>query len=182
MAVYGWERICAAETVSTFRLATTTLPIFKRMTVIGTGWAMEPTPEAHVNRIKQHLQTGRTVLARLTDPSTYDIEGAEPDMDQITLAPPLPEDYFYVATDERDPEAIKSINAAGAIMLSDLLTMEDRRDFGWPLMITDVRALVEQALLVHSAFFYGHGMSSLAGVITNLRAARGADPRTMVLD
>ena len=154
----------------------------KRMTVVEAGWAMESTPEAHVNRVKQRLQAGRTVLARLTNLSTYEIEGAEPDMDQITLLPPLPEDYFYVATDERNSEALKVITDAGAVMLSDLLTMEDRREFGWPLMITDVCALVEQALLMHSAFFYGHGMSSLAGVITNLRAARGADPRTMLLD
>jgi len=143
---------------------------------------MESTPEAHVNRVKSRLQTGRTVLATLTDLTTYEFEGAEPDMDQIMLAPPLPDDFFYVATDERNPEAMKVISDAGAVMLSDLLTMEDRRAFGWPLIITDVRALVEQALLVRSAFFYGHGMSSLAGVITNLRAARGADPRTMLLD
>ena len=143
---------------------------------------MENTPEAHVNRVRQRLQTGRTVLARLTNLSTYDFEGAESDTDQIMLPPPLPEDYFYVATDERDPEAMKAITDAGAVLLSDLLTIEDRREFGWPLMITDVRALVEQALLVQSAFFYGHGMSSLAGVITNLRAALGADPRTMLLD
>jgi hypothetical protein len=143
---------------------------------------MESTPEAHVNRVKNRLQRGRAILEQLKDLSTYDIEGAKPDTEQITVPPPLPNDFFYVATDERDPEAVKVISNAGAIMLSDLLTMDDRRVFGWPLMITDVRALVEQALLMHSAFFYGHGMSSLAGVITNLRAARGADPRTMLLD
>jgi hypothetical protein len=143
---------------------------------------MEHAPDAHVQRVKDRLETGRLVIERLGDLSTYDIEGAEPDMEQVTLSPPLPGDAFYVATDERDPEALKIISNAGAVMLPDLLTMEDRRVFGWPLMITDVRALVEQALLMHSAFFYGHGMSSLAGVITNLRAARGADPRTMLLD
>jgi hypothetical protein len=143
---------------------------------------MEGTPQDHVNRIKDRLQRGRTVLAQLSDPRTYDFEGAVPDMDQVALSPPMPGDAFYVATDERDPEALKVIANAGAVLLSDLLTIEDRREFGWPLMITDVRALVEQALLVHSAFFYGHGMSSLAGVIINLRASRGADPRTMLLD
>ena len=49
-------------------------------------------------------------------------------------------------------------------------------------MITDVLALVEQQLLAHSAFFHGHAMSSLAGVVMNLRAARGADPRIILLD
>ena len=143
---------------------------------------MEHTPQAHVDRVKNRLERGRTIIADLDHPRTYDFEGAEPDMEQVTVPPPMSGDPFYVATDERDPEALKVITDAGAVLLSDLLTMEDRREFGWPLMITDVRALVEQALLVHCAFFYGHGMSSLAGVITNLRAARGADPRTMLLD
>jgi len=143
---------------------------------------MEPTAEAHVERVKDRLQTGREAIAHLTVIATYDFEGAKPGMEQITLPPPLAGDAFYVATDERDPDGRQVISDAGAVMMADLLTMEDRRAFGWPLMITDVLALVEQALLVHSAFFYGHGMSSLAGVITNLRAARGADPRTMLLD
>ena len=151
-------------------------------TVVRTGWAMESTVQAHVERVKDRLQTGREAIAHLTVIATYDFEGAEPDMEQITLPPPLAGDAFYVATDERDPDGRQVISDAGAVMMADLLTIEDRRAFGWPLMITDVLALVEQALLVHSAFFYGHGMSSLAGVITNLRAARGADPRTMVLD
>ena len=68
------------------------------------------------------------------------------------------------------------------MFLNDLLTIEDRRAFGWPLIITDVRALVEQALLAHSAYFYAHSMSSVAGGIMNMRAARGADPRTILLD
>jgi hypothetical protein len=143
---------------------------------------MEVRPEAHVERVKDRLEKGREAIANLTNITTYDFEGAEPDMEQITLPPPLPGDAFYVATDERDPDARQVISDAGAVMISDLLTMEDRRAFGWPLVITDILALVEQALLVHSAFFYGPGASSLAGVITNLRAARGADPRTMLLD
>jgi sensor domain CHASE-containing protein len=46
----------------------------------------------------------------------------------------LPDDRFFVATDERDPDALQVISDAG-----DLLEMEDRRAFGWPLMLTDVR-------------------------------------------
>ena len=143
---------------------------------------MEPTPEAHVQRVKERLRTGRSVLEHLSDISTYDLEGARPNLEQVMLPPPLPEDRFYVATDESTPEGLQAIRDAGAVLLSDLLTMEDRRDFGWPLMISDVRATVEQAVLFHSAYFYGHALSSLAGIVTNMRAARGADPRTMLLD
>lgn len=143
---------------------------------------MESTPEAHVRRVKERLQAGREILEHISNLATYDLHGAKPDLEQITLPPPLPDDYFFVATDERSPEGLKTIRDAGAVLMMDLLTMEDRRDFGWPLIFTDVMALAEQAVLFHSAFFYGHAMSSLAGVITNMRAARGADPRTMFLD
>jgi hypothetical protein len=89
---------------------------------------------------------------------------------------------FFIATDERDPDVLRKFAAAGAVFMSDLLTMEDRQAFGWPMMITDVMALVEQQLLVRSSYFYGHCMSSFAGVIMNMRAGHGADPRTMLLD
>ena len=89
---------------------------------------------------------------------------------------------FYIATDERNSSALDIIASKGAVFMGDLLTIEDRRLFGWPLMITDVRALVEQATLAHAGYFYAHGMSSVAGGITNMRAGRGADPRTLLLD
>jgi hypothetical protein len=142
---------------------------------------MESTPEAHVQRVKERLASGREILEHISNLVTYDLEGVMPNLEQVTLHPPLPDDNFYVATDERSPEGLQAIRDGGAVLMMDLLTMEDRRNFGWPLIITDVMALVEQAVLFHSAFFYGHSMSSLAGVITNMRAARGADPRTMLL-
>ena len=139
-------------------------------------------PEAHVQHVKARLQSGVATLVDLHHLTTYDLDGAQPDLEQVALPSPRSDDPFFVATDERDPDARRKIAAAGAVFMSDLLTLDDRRAFGWPLMITDILALVEQQLLAHSAFFYGHAMSSLAGVIMNLRAARGADPRTMLLD
>ncbi|KAH8993725.1 hypothetical protein EDB92DRAFT_376405 [Lactarius akahatsu] len=150
------------------------------------GWAMEMGPEDHIQRVKDRLQAGRTALVDLHynhNWQTYDdLDGVMLDPEQATLPPPRAEDPFFIATDERDPDARRTFAAAGAVFLSDLLTMEDRRDFGWPLMITDLVALVEQQLLVRSSFFYGHGLSSFAGAILNMRAGRGADPRTTVLD
>lgn len=89
---------------------------------------------------------------------------------------------FYIATDERDPAALAAIAARGAVFLGDLLTPADARAFGWPLLLTDVRALVEQAVLARAGFFYAQAMSSLAGGVVNLRGAPGADPRTAVLE
>lgn len=157
----------------------------KPKTVLRIKWAKEIDPEAHVRHVKERLQSGVATLVDLHfrgHLTTYDLDGAQPDLAQVTLLSPRSGDPFFVATDERDPDARRKITAAGAIFVSDLLTPDDRRAYGWPLMITDVLALVEQQLLAHSAFFYGHGMSSMAGVIMNLRAARGADPRTMLLD
>jgi hypothetical protein len=143
---------------------------------------MERKIEDHVKRVKNGLEIGRSVLEHLENVTTFDIENVEPDMEQITFPPPLPDDRFYVATDERNPDALRVISDAGGVFLTELLEIEDRRTFGWPLMLTDVRALVEQSVLAHSAYFYGHKLSSYAGRIANMRAARGADPRTALLD
>ena len=143
---------------------------------------MERKIEDHVKRVMNRLEIGRAVLGHLENVTTYDIENVEPDMEQISFPPPFPEDRFYVATDERDPDALRVISDAGGVFLTDLLEVEDRRAFGWPLMLTDVRALVEQLVLAHSAYFYGHIISSYAGRIANIRAARGADPRTTFLE
>jgi len=143
---------------------------------------MEKKIEDHVKRVKNRLEKGRSVLEHLENVTTYDIGDVEPNMEQILFPPPLPDDRFYVATDERDPDALRVISDAGGVFLTDLLEMEDRRTFGWPLMLTDVRSLVEQMVLAHSAYFYGHIISSCAGRIVNMRAGRGADPRTALLD
>jgi hypothetical protein len=67
-------------------------------------------------------------------------------------------------------------------MTSSLLTIDDRRAFGWPIMLTDVVGLVEQAVLAHAYYFYAHAMSSYAGGVINMRAAAGQDPRTAFSD
>jgi len=142
----------------------------------------ESTIEKHVKRVKSRLEMGRNILEQLGDTRTYDIEGVEPNPELSALSPPLPNDRFYVATDERDPDAVEVIRKEGGVFLSDLLTMNDRRKYGWPLLLTDVRAVVEQSLLAHSAYFYGNLMSSFAGAIVNKRAGLGADRRTAVLE
>jgi len=185
----GWERTCAAETVS--GCYSHQLPAHERVlpltdqsiaTVVQHGWVMALTIEAHIQRVKGSLETGRSILVNLGNVTTYDIEGVEPNPELSTLSPPLPDDRFYVSTDERDSNAVEIIREEGGVFLSDLLTIEDRRKYGWPLLLTDVRAVVEQSLLAHSAYFYGHLMSSYAGAIVNKRAGLGADRRTAVLD
>lgn len=88
---------------------------------------------------------------------------------------------YYIATDERDPDDLAYLREQGGVLITDILTMQDRRDFGWAIMFTDILALLEQALLSHAAFFFAHASSSFATGVMNLRASAGADPRTAYL-
>jgi hypothetical protein len=87
-----------------------------------------------------------------------------------------------LATDERGAENLEYLRNHSTVLIYDLLTIEDRRAFGWPLIFTDVLGLVEQSLAAESAFFYGHAMSSFAGGVLNLRALHGMDYETSILD
>lgn len=89
---------------------------------------------------------------------------------------------YYIATDERDPENLKYLREQGAVLIQDLITKEDHRELGWPILLTDVLALLEQAVMSHAAYFYATAVSSVAGGVMNLRAGLGMDPRTALLD
>jgi len=149
------------------------------------GWAMEGSLQKHLERIKSRLDHGRDILADIHKSGqikTFDAKGLVPDKDQLTLPPPKAGDPFYLATDEKDEESRKWLRSQGAILIDDLLTIEDRREFGWSIVVTDVMGVLEQAILARSYYFYAHAMSSVAGGAVNLRAVRGADPRTSLLD
>ncbi len=64
----------------------------------------------------------------------------------------------------------------------DLLTPNDRRMVGWPVMFTDVLGILEQVVMARAAFFRGYSYSSVDGGVLNLRAAGGMDPRTAQID
>ncbi|KAF8266933.1 hypothetical protein EI94DRAFT_1830358, partial [Lactarius quietus] len=103
------------------------------------GFVMESDPVDHIQRVMNRLEAGRNVLADLHERdnwTTWDIESAQPYPEHTTLPPPRAEDPFFVATDERDPETLHIFARAGAVFMSDLLTMEDRQTFGWELMFT----------------------------------------------
>lgn len=145
----------------------------------------ESTVEAHVQRIKGRLDEGRHILETIhasNKTETYDIPDVFADENQLLYDPPREGDPFFLATDERSPDGIKSIKENGAVSIGDLITAEDRREFGLGIMLTDILALVEQAVLARSYFFCGQHYSSMAGGVVNYRAARGVDPRTTTFD
>ncbi|KAG8903164.1 hypothetical protein FRB99_003665 [Tulasnella sp. 403] len=149
------------------------------------GWVMEKTIEDHLSRIKNRLDTGRDILTKIVetqDVQPFDVPDVKPDLTQLTLQPPAPGDSFFLATDERSPEGLEYLRTHGALLTLDLMTIEDRREFGWPIMLTDVIALVEQVVMSKGYYFYAHAMSSVAGGAVNLRGARGADKRTTLAD
>jgi hypothetical protein len=74
------------------------------------------------------------------------VEGTQPDPEPTTSPPLCAECPFFVTTD-------------------------DRRAFRWLLMLSDLRAIVEQQVLVHSGLFHGCGLISLAGSVVNMRVA-----------
>jgi hypothetical protein len=51
---------------------------------------------------------------------------------------------IYLATDERSEDGLRYLREHKALLFDDLVEKEDRRAFGWPLLYTDVTALVEQ--------------------------------------
>ncbi|KZV59839.1 hypothetical protein PENSPDRAFT_594814 [Peniophora sp. CONT] len=155
----------------------------RRGDFVGLDWVTSSSPAGHMMTVKRHLITGQRMLEDMHgEPQMYDIPDVQINTDLQTRPAPQTNDPFYVATDERDPDALKLFREQGAILLPDLLSMTDRRLFGWPIMLTDVRAIVEQELLSHSAFFTGTHISSVSGGILNMRAAHGADRRSIAMD
>ncbi|EJD55334.1 hypothetical protein AURDEDRAFT_109699 [Auricularia subglabra TFB-10046 SS5] len=149
------------------------------------GWAMEKTIEGHFQRIQARMRKGRELLIELHKTNKiapFEIPDVVPATKFFSLEPPRDGDPFYLATDERNPDGLQYARQNGAIFIHDLVTFEDRQFVGWPLLVTDVLALLEQLVMAQSEYFYGHAMSSVAGGVVNMRAARGVDSRTYLID
>lgn len=67
-------------------------------------------------------------------------------------------------------------------MFRDLVTFEDRHEFGWAILFSDIIGLVEQAALARASYFYGSAMSSFTGGVFNMRAVLGAEEITGLAD
>ncbi|KAF8760852.1 GDP-fucose protein O-fucosyltransferase [Rhizoctonia solani] len=138
------------------------------MRLVDQGWVMEHSIEGHLSRITQRLSNGRKILQEIYDTKQiqiYEVPNVEPERDIFDRPPPLESDSFYLATDERSRDGLGYIRSNGGVLIEDLLTLEDRQEFGWPIMITDVLAIIEQTVLSHSAYFYAHAMSSVGGAL-----------------
>ncbi|KAG9099445.1 hypothetical protein FS749_001252 [Ceratobasidium sp. UAMH 11750] len=157
----------------------------RRKDFLRMGWTSEWSIQAHLSRLKLRLSMGQIVLEQLHKENkfqTYDVPGIKPEREVFDRNPPKENDPFYLATDDRSEQSKKYLRENGAILIDDLLTLEDRQAFGWSIMLTDVLAVLEQSVLTHSAFFVGHEYSSVTGGVVNMRAAMGADPRAALIE
>ena len=111
----------------------------------------------------------------------YSVPEANIDLALLSRSPPAYGDPFYLATDERDVTARDHFRSRGAVLLPDILHLEDLDELGWPALLSDIRVVIEQELLARAAYFTGTHMSSVAGGVLNMRAAHGADRRTASL-
>ncbi|KZT51862.1 hypothetical protein CALCODRAFT_442453 [Calocera cornea HHB12733] len=148
------------------------------------GWT-ENSLEKHVKTVKTKLSRAPQVWHDIRDGQqahTFDIPDAHLNPALFEGEIPLADDPFYIATDERDPEALDYIRSQGGVLIMDLLKPEDRNIVGWPLLITDILGLAEQHVMARAAYFHGYGASSVAGGVLNLRAVNGWDPRTTVVE
>jgi hypothetical protein len=154
----------------------------RRGDFITLGWAWGNSHEGHLARVKQHLDEGRKLLHSEHRHAAYSIPGITPDTSIAQRGPPAEGDKFYVATDESDPEKLNYFSENGGIMFRDLVTLEDRHEFGWGILFSDIIGLVEQATLARASYFYGSAMSSFAGGVFNMRAVLGAEEVTGLAD
>ncbi|GAA6043640.1 hypothetical protein JCM8097_000849 [Rhodosporidiobolus ruineniae] len=101
---------------------------------------------------------------------------------------PLPDDPFYLATDESNATSLAYYRQHGALLLTDLLhpspsssspsSPSDNSPYSDPLLTahlgpsaayTDVLGLVEQQILARASFFVGSELSSTTGGAVNVR-------------
>ncbi|GJJ13799.1 hypothetical protein Clacol_008056 [Clathrus columnatus] len=130
------------------------------------GWVKDKSLESHLKHVQEIFEQGRKRLVRQV------LRGGMPRED----------DPYFIATDERNSTNLDYMRQNGAVIIYDLLTIEDRREIGWPLLFTDVLGIVEQRVAASSAFFYGHALSSLAGGVVNIRTTMGFDSNTWIID
>ncbi|KAG8738539.1 hypothetical protein FRC10_006743 [Ceratobasidium sp. 414] len=146
------------------------------------GWTPDENLETHVKQVRDKLKNGAKVLAGIKNEYSQKTGLEQTDTQISQYGPPEDDDPFYIATDERSSSGINLIHRLGGVLIDDLLTPEDRRACGWEMLYSDLVALVEQIVMSRASYWNAHAMSSLAGGVVNLRAARGADSRTALLD
>ncbi|KAH9812417.1 hypothetical protein DFH28DRAFT_899111 [Melampsora americana] len=93
-----------------------------------------------------------------------------------SLLVPKLEDPIYLATNAKGVE-LDYLKEQNVILLNDLLDDSDRLELGFSSYFGDTLAILEQSLMIRSAFFFGDAHSSVPGAILNRRVHYGIDER-----
>ncbi|KAI8449387.1 hypothetical protein BY996DRAFT_7487592 [Phakopsora pachyrhizi] len=92
-------------------------------------------------------------------------------------------DPFYLATNIRSSEDLKFLRSKNIVLLQDLLDESDKRLLGkLSASFMDTLAILEQCLIIRSAYYYGDAHSSISGLILNQRVSNGIDERLTRLE
>ncbi|BGP37162.1 hypothetical protein JCM10450v2_001068 [Rhodotorula kratochvilovae] len=130
----------------------------RRGDFVGIKWSPSADAVVHFEKTKEALEKGVGVLGEHYE-------------DRL----PLPDDPFYLATDESNATSLAYYRSHGAVLLSDLFTPQDAATLGWTASYSDVLAVVEQQVLARSDFFVGSELSSTSGGAINDRTALGRE-------
>ncbi|KAL8281330.1 hypothetical protein RQP46_006364 [Phenoliferia psychrophenolica] len=132
----------------------------RRGDFVGINWTGENDPITHFELARKCLSAGYAVLGAHFPAKTL----------------PHISDPYYLATDETNTTALAYYRAAGALLLSDLVTPADMNaTLGVDASFLDVLSLVEQVVLSRSDYFVGSTMSGETGGAINMRLARGKE-------
>ncbi|CAH7666671.1 hypothetical protein BY996DRAFT_4581187 [Phakopsora pachyrhizi] len=97
---------------------------------------------------------------------------------QTSLELPKADDPIYLATNARSQEEINILRTKKAVLLKDLMDDDDKKELGKiNSSFMDNLSILEQCLIMRSAFYYGDAHSSVTGMILNRRNFYGIDER-----
>ncbi|CAH7689465.1 hypothetical protein PPACK8108_LOCUS24550 [Phakopsora pachyrhizi] len=144
----------------------------RRGDFVGMGWADEDILIGW-NRIQEGVAYGIEILKKepkLLEPINKALK--------TSLELPSADDPIYIATNARSQKEIDFLRAKKVVLLQDLLDEDDKRELGkLASSFMDTLSILEQCLIMRSAFYFGDAQSSFTGTILNRRMFYGIDER-----
>ncbi|CAH7666672.1 hypothetical protein PPACK8108_LOCUS1021 [Phakopsora pachyrhizi] len=97
---------------------------------------------------------------------------------QTSLKIPNDDDPIYLATNARSQDEVTFLRTKKVVLLQDLIDEDDKKELGKiGSSFMDTLSILEQCLIMRSAFYFGDAHSSVTGMILNRRNFYGIDER-----
>ncbi|KAI8462141.1 hypothetical protein BY996DRAFT_6629076 [Phakopsora pachyrhizi] len=144
----------------------------RRGDFVNFGWSKKNI-EGHWNTIEKGLNESIDLISR--EPNL--LKSANKAFN-TSLEIPRAEDPIYLATDTREDDEINFLRKKKVVLLKDLIDEEDKKILGeLSSSFMDTLAILEQCLIMRSAYYFGDGQTSFTGWIINQRASFMIDER-----